>query len=110
LSGEKKQKETMGQYIRNTKEHLMRDAIEEFLNIYRLKDGCTRMQIETIWNETLGKIIALHTKKIELSNDILIVHITSPIVKNELRMLKSDIIAKINEKIGKQFIKEIIIR
>jgi predicted nucleic acid-binding Zn ribbon protein len=100
----------MAQYFRNQKEYRMGDAINEFLKKYRLNDGYTHMQIATIWNETLGKVIALYTKKVELSNGKLIVYITSPIVKNELNMSKSDIILKLNEKIGKKLIKEIIIR
>jgi hypothetical protein len=99
----------MKQYYRNQKEHNMSDAIEEFLNKYHLKEGYTHTQIVTIWNEILGNAIALCTKKIELSNDTLIVYITSPVVKNELRMSKSDIIDKLNAKMRKQLVKDIII-
>ncbi|MDR1181930.1 MAG: DUF721 domain-containing protein [Bacteroidales bacterium] len=100
----------MGQYFMNQKEYQINEAIDEFLKKYQLKEGYTRMRIATIWNETLGKMIALSTKKVELDNKRLIVYISSPIVKNELKMLKSDIIAKINEKAGKEIITEIIIR
>jgi predicted nucleic acid-binding Zn ribbon protein len=100
----------MGQYFRNQKEYRMSEAINEFLKKYRLKDGYTHMQIATIWNETVGKIIALYTKKVELSNGKLSVYITSPIVKNELGISKSALIVKLNKKIGKELIKEIIIR
>jgi predicted nucleic acid-binding Zn ribbon protein len=100
----------MSQYFKNKKEYCMHDAIDAFLKKYHLKDAYTHMQIATIWNKTVGKIIALYTKKVELSNNILTVYITSPIVKNELRISKSKLIVRLNEKIGKELIKEIIIR
>jgi predicted nucleic acid-binding Zn ribbon protein len=100
----------MSLYFRNQKEYHLNDAIDEFLSKYRLKEGYVRIQIATIWNNTVGKVIALHTKKVELNNTTLIVYIASPIVKNELVMLKSEIIAKLNEDIGKELIKELIIK
>jgi predicted nucleic acid-binding Zn ribbon protein len=96
--------------MRKYQEYQINDAIDEFLSRNRLKEGYIRMQIATIWNEMLGKVIALSTKKVELEGSTLTVHISSPIVKNELRMLKSDIVAKLNEKAGKKIITEIIIR
>jgi predicted nucleic acid-binding Zn ribbon protein len=100
----------MSQYFRNQKEYHINDAIDEFLSKYGLKEGYVRVQIRTIWNKVTGDVIALHTKKVELNNNTLTVYITSPIIKNELIMLKSEIIDKLNEKAGKERIKELIIK
>ena len=96
--------------INKSNEYKINDAIAEFLDKYRLKDGYTRMQIATIWKDVVGGLIARHTKKIELNDSKLTVETNSPIVKNELRMLRSNILARLNETIGKNLIKEIEIK
>ncbi len=55
-------------------------------------------------------MIANYTKKVELNNNKLTIYITSPAVKNELMMLKTDIIKQLNKAIGKELIKEVEIR
>ena len=96
--------------MRQKSEYKINEAIAEFLDKYRLIDGYSRVQIAAIWKEIVGKLIARHTKRIELKESKLIMEINSPTVKNELLMLRSEIIARLNEKIGKELVKEIEIR
>ena len=91
-------------------EYSLSEAIAEFLEKYHLQDGYTRVQITKIWKETTGKLVASYTKKAELNGSKLTVYITSPTVKNELMMLKTDIIKQLNKAIGKELIKSIDIR
>jgi predicted nucleic acid-binding Zn ribbon protein len=91
-------------------EYNIDEAITQFLDKYRLRDGYVRMQIAAIWKETLGPVIARYTKKTELKNSKLIVYITSPVVKKELMMLKTETIKQLNKKIGKIVVTEIEIR
>ena len=98
------------QHMNYYNEYNLDEAIAEFLEKYHLKDGYVRVQITKIWNETVGKMIASYTKKVELNNNKLTIYITSPAVKNELMMLKTDIIKQLNKAIGKELIKEVEIR
>ena len=100
----------MYQHFGGRSEYKINEAIAEFLDKYRLRDGYTRVQIATIWKETIGKTIARYTKNIELKENKLTIYITSPTVKKELLMLRSEIMDKLNEKIGKELVKEIDIR
>ena len=100
----------MNQQFRRRNECNVNEAITEFLDKYRLMDGYTCMQIDSIWKETIGKTIARYTKNIELKDNKLTIYITSPTVKNELLMLRSEIMDKLNEKIGKELVKVIDIR
>ena len=100
----------MYQYFEGRSEYKINEAIAEFLDKYRLRDGYTRMQIANLWKETIGKNIALYTKQIELKGNKLILYVTSSVVKKELLMLRSKIITQLNKKIGKELIQEIDIR
>ena len=99
----------MNQYLGHRGEYNINEAIAEFLTEYRLNDGYARIQIDAIWRETIGKAIAKYTTKVELNRGKLTLYITSPTVKNELLMLRTDIIKQLNKRIGKELIAEIII-
>jgi predicted nucleic acid-binding Zn ribbon protein len=85
-------------------------AIEEFLDKNRLKEGVAKCQIASIWAEVVGKPIARYTKRTVLNNKKLTVYTSSPIVRKELMMLKTEILEQINKKIGKELVQEIDIR
>jgi predicted nucleic acid-binding Zn ribbon protein len=95
----------------NTKgEYNIKEAIAEFLDVYRLREGYNRIRINEIWKETAGDFIARLTYKIELKNTILMIYVTSPIVKKELTMRKTEIIKLLQEKTGKHLITKLEIR
>lgn len=100
----------MNQHSRNRGECKINEAIAEFLEEYNLKDGYIRAQIETIWEKTAGKGIARYTKRIDLKGSKLTIYMTSPLVKKELLMLRSEIILQLNKEIGKELIQEIDIK
>jgi len=85
-------------------------AIEEFLVKNRLKEGVAKYQIAGIWQATVGSAIARYTKRTELNNKKLTVHTSSPIVRKELMMLKTEILEQINKKIGQDLVKSIEIK
>ena len=85
-------------------------AIEEFLEKNRLREGVVKYQIAGIWRDTVGTAIARYTKRTELNNKKLTVYTSSPIVRKELMMLKTEILEQINKKIGQDLVKEIDIK
>ena len=88
----------------------LQDAIQEFLRKSRLKSGIQALRIEDVWEEIMGKTIAKYTDKIQLINNTL--HITSSVapLKNELLYQKDKIIERINEALGENTIKEVVIK
>jgi hypothetical protein len=44
------------------------DALRDFLNKSKLKSGLRAVQIESIWEELMGKTIARYTDKIQIVN------------------------------------------
>ncbi len=58
----------------------------------------------------MGEMVAGYTSSIKVSGNKLILVITSGPLKHELAYNKEKLILKINEKMGDDYIKEIIIR
>jgi len=96
--------------MKRNSECTVNTAIEEFLEKNRLREGVAKCQIASIWRATVGSAIARYTKHTELVNRKLTVYTSSPIVRKELMMLKTEILEQINKKIGQNLVGEIEIK
>ena len=86
------------------------DALKQFIDKSRLKNGIRAVQIESIWEEVMGKTIAKYTDKIEIINQTLFINTAVGPLKNELFYQKDKIIERINEAMGENYIKHVVIR
>jgi len=62
------------------------------------------------WESVMGKTVARYTGNLYIQNSTLFVETTSPIVRNELLMMKEEIRVRLNEVVGEELIKTIIFR
>ena len=86
------------------------DALKEFLKKSKLKGGIQALQIEDAWEKIMGKTIAKYTDKIEIINRTLFISSTVAPLKNELLYQKEKIIERVNEELGENVIKEVVIK
>jgi predicted nucleic acid-binding Zn ribbon protein len=96
--------------MKRNSECFVNEAIDEFLEKNRLKEGVVKYQIASIWTQTVGNVIARYTKRTDLNNNKLTVYTSSPTVRKELMMLKTEIMEQINKKIGQNLVREIEIK
>lgn len=66
-------------------------------------------EICEVWPEVVGQMIASRTKQLDVANGKLFVTFTSAVVKNEIMMVKEGLVRALNEKVGSDIVKEIII-
>ena len=88
----------------------MGDALRNFLNKSRLKSGIRAVQIEEVWEQLMGKTIARYTDKIQIINQTLFIRTNVGPLKQELLYQKSSIIQRVNEALGENLIKEVVIQ
>ena len=94
--------------MRKANDMFLREAIEQMLNVYKLKRRYEETGVMAHWPDLVGKYVANRTKEIYISNKKLFVRIESSVVKNELMMMRSQIINKINEEAKEVLVEEII--
>jgi len=85
-------------------------ALELFLRQNRLKGTMMSFQIVDVWEEIMGKTIAKYTDKIQIINHTLFITTSVAPLKNELLFQKETIIQRVNEKLGANAIKEVVIQ
>lgn len=88
----------------------MEEAFIQMLEDNHLKDKFIEQKIQNVFQEIVGKTISKYASKIVLKDKKLYISINSPIVKNELRMLKEQLLEKIHEKIDKRYITDVVIK
>ena len=60
------------------------EALKNFLNKSNLKSGIRAIQIESVWEEVMGKTIAKYTDKIQIINHTLFIYTAVGPLKQEL--------------------------
>lgn len=85
-------------------------VIKAFLKETGIEPRVKEYELINSWNEVVGGMIASRTKKVEIKNGRMIVYLKSPVVRNELMMLRESLRERLNEKAGEELIKEIILR
>ncbi len=86
------------------------DALKEFLKQSKLKGGIQALQIEDAWEKIMGKTIAKYTDKLEIINQTLFISSAVAPLKNELLYQKEKIIERVNEELGDNVIKQVVIK
>lgn len=96
--------------MRRTNTSHLSEILNEFIKTNKLEDGIDNARINGIWEDVTGTYIAKSTKNIYVKNNELFVSINSSIIRNEIILIKSELVKRMNKKIGREFIKNIIVR
>lgn len=94
--------------MRKPNDMTLKEAISKMLAVYRLRGKFDETGIVAYWPELMGKAIANRTTQIYVSQKKLFVRIESSVIKNELLMVKSGILQKLNEHAGSEVITELV--
>lgn len=94
--------------MRKPNDITLKEGIGKLLNVYKLKGRFDETSVLAFWPELMGKAVANRTTQIYITQKRLFVRIESSVVKNELLMVRTGIIQKINERAGTEVITDII--
>jgi hypothetical protein len=95
--------------MRNNNQQSLKEIIEQFLKESKLDSGIAVTQLNGVWDNIVGIDIASHTKKLEIKNGRLLIHLDSSVARSELHYTKSEIIEKVNAHFSKQIVESIIL-
>jgi hypothetical protein len=87
----------------------IRDILKEIITQKPLIKGVQNVRICNSWAEVMGENIHKYTAQVRFSHNILYVSLKSAPLKMELKFKIDDIKRRLNEHLGKEFIKKIIL-
>ena len=95
--------------FRRSDDVTIKQAVEKLLDVYRLRRKFDETSIVTAWPELIGSAIANRTQQIYIRDKKLFVRVESAVIKNELAMMRRQIIGRVNEYVGNVVIEEFVI-
>jgi predicted nucleic acid-binding Zn ribbon protein len=94
--------------MKKSNELTLKEAIEQLLKAYHIKDKFMENDVITHWEELMGKMIANRTTEIYIRDKKLFLRLNSAVLKSELLMMKSSLMQRINEHAGTVIVEEIV--
>jgi hypothetical protein len=95
---------------RFNEEHSMQDILKEFIQVNKLDAGMDKVDVEEAWKNLMGNGVNNYTEEVLLKKDTLYVKLSSAVLRNELSYGKDKIIKMINEEMGKEVVKSLVLR
>jgi len=87
----------------------LKQAIEKFIDAYKLRPKIDEKRISALWSEIVGEKLAQHSKFVEIREKKLYIKAESSVVRQELVFMRSRIKMLINRKAGNELVNEIVI-
>ncbi len=88
----------------------MGEALQEFIKANKLEKGMNKVNARQAWQQLMGSGVNSYTTAVELRNDTLFLSLSSSVLREELSLGKSKIANMLNEELGQELIKKIILR
>nr|WP_297783525.1 DUF721 domain-containing protein [uncultured Allomuricauda sp.] len=86
------------------------EALNEFIQENKLQKGIDKVDAREAWVKLMGNGVNNYTSAVELKNETLYVSLSSSVLREELSLGKTKIIKMINEELGKELVKKLVLR
>lgn len=86
------------------------DILKEIIQSNKLQPGMDQVAVRDAWKNLMGNGVNTYTRNIALKGTTLYVELTSAVLREELSFGKAKIIQMLNEELGKEVVKEVVLR
>lgn len=86
------------------------DVLKEIISANKLQPGIDQVSVKDAWKNLMGNGVNTYTRAIALKGYTLYVELTSAVLREELSYGKDKIIKMINEELGREVVKEVVLR
>lgn len=85
------------------------DLVREFVELHKGSDYLDEQKAIQAWAKVVGPFIASHTIDLSIKDGRLFVRVDSDALRNELSYSKSLLLKNLNEQVGKEIVKEVVL-
>jgi len=96
--------------MRKYNEQTLKSVIDEFLERGSIKEPYMQSAIERAWKKMMGPVIGKYTEEVKFSKGKLTIKIISASLRQELWTSREKLQTQLNEMIGSELIRKIVIR
>ncbi len=95
---------------RRSNESSIGDILKEIIQENHLDKGLNQVSVVEAWRNLMGNGVNTYTKEVLLKGSTLYVQLTSAVLREELSYGKSKIISMLNEELGSEIVKDVVLR
>jgi len=86
------------------------DVLKQIISSNKLQPGMDQVSVKDAWKNLMGNGVNTYTRNIMLKGSTLYVELNSAVLREELSYGKDKIIKMINEELGREVVKEVVLR
>lgn len=95
---------------RNNNNQPIEDILKEFVKTNNLQKGLDKVNVREAWINLMGNGVNNYTTAIDLKHETLYVQLSSSVLREELSYGNEKIIRMLNESVGKEIVKKLVLR
>ncbi len=95
---------------RNNDNQPIEAILKEFVKTNNLQSGLDKVNVRDAWANLMGNGVNNYTTAIELKHETLYVQLSSSVLREELSYGNEKIVKMLNEAIGKEVVKKLVLR
>ena len=95
---------------RRSNEESIGDVLKVIFSENKLQPGMDAIAVQDAWFSLMGNGVKSYTRNVALKGTTLYVELTSAVLREELNYGKAQIVSMINEELGREVVKEVVLR
>lgn len=95
---------------RLSNENSVGEVLKQIISSNKLESGMNQVAVTDAWKSLMGNGVNTYTKQVTLKGSILYVDLTSAVLREELSYGKDKIIKMINDELGQEVVKQVVLR
>ncbi len=85
-------------------------VLQQIIQVNKLQPGMDQIDVKEAWANLMGNGVKTYTRNVILKGTTLYVELTSAVLREELSHGKSKIVKMINEELGREVVKDVVLR
>lgn len=96
--------------MRKNNTEKLSQILKSYIEQNNLQPKLSELDVLNSWEAVMGKTVASYTEDIQIRNGTLFLRISSPMLRNELVMMREQIKKRLNENAGAELVQQIVFR
>lgn len=96
--------------MRKREAQTLSEILQESLKNLQIDGKIQETRVLAAWSEVVGPLLASHTLGANINRKVLYVRLDSPLLRNELQMMRQSLIERLNKASGSDTLKDIVFR
>ncbi len=85
-------------------------VLKEYRSEMNIDNRLKEVSLLNSWEDIAGRAIAKRTTKVTMKDGTMVIYLSSPLVRNELMMIRESLRERLNEEAGEELVKKIVLR